>query len=293
MDTHTTQSLCIACGSTNSRLEFRFKLYNFLRCANCGLVYVHPTPTQEDIEEIYGDGKFYSVGMERRIGKENYRRFKVIKHISKRGRILDIGCAAGFFLSLARENGWDTFGVELSKPLSDYANKKLKVSVINKPLESIDLPDNSFDVVTFWGVIEHVFDPNKFMKHAARLVKENGLLCFATNNIDGWMGRLMKDKFSFISYPEHLWLFNIRTVKKIVENAGLKIERIETFDTITADKAIRGIDKVFSSNLEDNNSKIFKICMETFTKAAQPLLWLTGKMMLGSEIEVYARKVKS
>jgi len=283
---------CSLCKSHCAKLKYSVKRYDFYRCLDCGFVYVYPIPLKEELKNIYQENDFYSEGFARGRGPEIYRRLKVITKFHKPGNLLDIGCAAGFFLSLAKEHGWDTLGIELSKNLSDYACKELNLKVINQPLESVNLPEKTFDVITFWGVIEHVSEPVKFMEQATKLLKDDGLLCFATNNLDGWMGRLMKDKFPFISYPEHLWLFNIKTTRKLIEKVGLRIEHIDTFDTITMEKAIRGIGKIFSKNLAENSPKGFRILMAVFTKAAQPFLWLAGRLRLGSEIEVYAKKVK-
>jgi 2-polyprenyl-3-methyl-5-hydroxy-6-metoxy-1,4-benzoquinol methylase len=101
-----------------------------------------------------------------------------------RGRLLDVGCALGTFLALARDRGFEPHGVEISQFASTFAREKRGLDVFTGDLENYAAASGSFDVITFWDAIEHVTHPLENLKTARRLLRPGGLLLLTTDNFD-------------------------------------------------------------------------------------------------------------
>ena len=99
-----------------------------------------------------------------------------------KGRILDIGAGTGDFLSVAKQNGWQTIGVEPSDKAKAIAKNK-GVSFVEKTTE---LENQSFDVISMWHVLEHVPNLDEQIKELKRLLKPNGTLIIAVPNFQSF-----------------------------------------------------------------------------------------------------------
>ncbi|HRX78910.1 MAG TPA: methyltransferase domain-containing protein, partial [Pirellulaceae bacterium] len=131
---------CILCGTNDSVTLFAEPPFRIVRCTECSLVYTLPRLPTASISEMYQVGYWRSAEA-KDFGYTDYlhdrdrylRTFRLRSKVIERykptvGRVLDIGCAAGFFLKVMEEKGWDTTGVELSAPMADYARTELKLN---------------------------------------------------------------------------------------------------------------------------------------------------------------------
>ncbi|MFH1199925.1 MAG: class I SAM-dependent methyltransferase, partial [Candidatus Micrarchaeota archaeon] len=149
-----------------------------VKCNKCGFVYVNPRLRGETIVEGYSqaiDETYVSQAAGREATFKSSLRI-IEKHRPQKGRILDVGCAAGFFLKAAKESGWEECGVEPSKWLADYGNKKLGLDIKAGTLAQAKFPAGHFDVVTLWDVLEHVPDPAAELDEVRRVLAPGGLL---------------------------------------------------------------------------------------------------------------------
>jgi 2-polyprenyl-3-methyl-5-hydroxy-6-metoxy-1,4-benzoquinol methylase len=151
-------------------------------CQTCGSTFFVPEPAPESLN------KFYSVGgYDFNPNSQNARARKIAKKFllgQPKGRFLDVGCATGFLLAAIRnETGWDVHGVELSDKAADFARETLKLNcVLNKALEDASYPDAFFDVVHVSEVLEHVPNPQAFLKECRRVLKPGGLFFLSLPN---------------------------------------------------------------------------------------------------------------
>jgi SAM-dependent methyltransferase len=286
---------CPVCASMDTKLEYTVQGYAHHRCLDCGAVYVFPVPSPNELAEIYQNRSYYSKARPKQGGVVPHvdRRLRYIENMVERpGSLLDIGCADGYFMLAARKRGWRTVGIEQSSHTARFGREEYNLEIINSSLERANLTSVAFDVVTLWGVIEHVPQPTAFLQKATQLLKPDGLLCLVTNSTDGWMGRLMRDKFPFLIPPEHLCLFPVQTLRRIFNQLNMQIVRIETYDVVTPDKAVRGLGKLLSLDWDYGRHPVVDAVAYMMSGIIQPLLWILGKVNLGSEVEVYARKHK-
>ncbi len=151
-----------------------------VECNKCGLVYVNPRLRADVIIKGYSDAEDMAYVSQAEGRLRTFR--KSVKLIEKyapgKGRLLDVGCAAGFFLKAAKDSGWDVRGVEPSRWLAEWGRKKYGLDIRAGTLDSVKFPSNSFDAVTMWDVLEHVPDP--FARDS--LPVHRGSLCLSPRN---------------------------------------------------------------------------------------------------------------
>lgn len=198
-----------------------------VQCDACGLVYINPRLDPEFILEGYSNMKDERYPLEAKGRITTFQ--KSMKRIEKLhpgpGRLLDIGAAAGFFVKVAHDAGWDAHGVEPNKHLARWAKEELGVSVSQGELLSARLPFDQFDVITFWDVLEHVADPRAHLVKANELLKDGGILIVNYPDWDSWVAQAFKKKWWFI-LSTHLFYFTPKTIRRILEDTGFEIMEI-------------------------------------------------------------------
>jgi len=230
---------CNLCGAAPGREIFVKNGFSLLRCPDCTLVYVGNPPSGDDLKRLYSFDAGYHTGLpdeaspeaavHRRAAREYYR---ALSRFRSRGRILDVGCASGFFLRVAREEGWETCGLEMSPDTARVARERFGLDVVTGTLEETTFQPNSFDAVTLWDVIEHVPDPVKTMSIVHRILKDGGFVAFVTPNVGGYFPRAAFLASRVVRYwphpepPHHLFQFSKRTARELATRTGFAVRRI-------------------------------------------------------------------
>src|SRR4030042_3840859 len=178
---------CPLCNSSSTKKIFKEETREIVTCKRCSMVYVNPRPTSEAIKQLY------STGISRWTTSKEYIDKKTpffedllsrVQMIKNGGKILDVGCGIGLFLKLARENEWEAYGVDISNEDVKYAREKFRLNVHLGGLIEANYPEEFFDVVTMWDVIEHMADPLSHFKEIKKILKKGGYLFILTGNID-------------------------------------------------------------------------------------------------------------
>ncbi len=194
-----------------------------VRCRGCGLVFISPRAPEGAIHEGYeaADNTLYMSQREGRL--QTFRRAarKLAQRTGSQGRLLDVGCAAGYFLQTAQETGWDVEGVEISKHLAESARREFGVTVHQGDLSSAPLQPNSFDVVTFWDVLEHTYTPSKDLAKAFVLLKPGGYLLVNYPAFDSVWAKLLGKRWWFL-ISVHLTYFTRQTIQAMAAKVGFK-----------------------------------------------------------------------
>jgi 2-polyprenyl-3-methyl-5-hydroxy-6-metoxy-1,4-benzoquinol methylase len=139
-----------------------------------------------------------------------------------KGKILDIGAGTGDFLSVAKQNGWQTIGVEPSDKAKAIALKK-EVSFVE---DTAELENHSFDVITMWHVLEHVPDLDKQIKELKRLLKPNGSLIVAVPNFKSFDAKYYGTFWAAYDVPIHFWHFSKKAIKSLFEKERMELEKV-------------------------------------------------------------------
>ena len=197
------------------------------------MLITYPQPSLSDLGKYYESVDYIShTDSKRSLFEKAYHFVKSIALKNKlnlinslqpdKGRILDIGAGTGDFLFVAKQNGWQTIGVEPSE--------KAKVIAINKGVSFVEntseLENYSFDVITMWHVLEHVPNLDNQIKELKRLLKPNGSLIIAVPNFKSFDAKHYGKYWAAYDVPIHFWHFSKKTIKLLFEKEGMQLEKI-------------------------------------------------------------------
>ncbi len=255
-----------------------------VRCNHCGLVYTNPRfPYKEMLSRYRGviDNIYLKEKAARVLTFANS--LKEIESIKQKGKILDVGCYTGFFLEVARNKDWDTYGIEPSIWASQYAREILGLNVKTANMEEeYDFSNNYFDVITFWDTLEHLADPKSALQKAHRLLKDDGLLCITTINIDTLFARILGSRWPQLMQM-HTYYFSSHTLGRLLEKCGFTIIREHKHKRVLRlDYLIGRIENYF---------RFVSYALYGITRALK-LGDLSVSVNAGDLITIYANKIK-
>lgn len=204
--------------------------FQVLKCRQCSLVFVHPQPNVRELESHYDD-HYYRKWM----GEQKQKRCKMWKRrldrlekFCSKGNLLDVGCGEGSFLKLAKQKGWTVKGTEFSPFAAQYAADLLNTNIFCGDLTDAGYPENCFDVVTLWHVLEHVPDPERYLKTIHEILQPGGLLVLAVPNVNNLMMKLAyrivkRQRLKLFHSGEkelHLFHFSPKTIRSYLKKTG-------------------------------------------------------------------------
>lgn len=227
---------CPICGyDGNVSSRFLKNGYNIYRCDDCNLMFVHPQPSRDELLRIYDNSYFWRGNKYLKMNKTESRsrnldndkqKINIIKKYKETGRLLDVGCAMGGFLYLARQEGFDVTGVEVSTFCTNFIKNKLGIEVHNVDLLSARLPSGTYDVVTLWDVIEHLRNPVETVNEIHRILRPGGILCFSTGDVNSFYARIMGRFWHLLTPPQHLFYFTPKSIRKMLDRCGFVVNQI-------------------------------------------------------------------
>ena len=250
---------CALCGGILFKPSLFCEGFSYVRCERCGLVQMNPQPlegeTKQRYDERHGEEYLsYEIANEESFLNLSLLALKdagfdeiergFLNTGGKPGRLLDIGCATGSLLAKLRERGWETAGVEISGPQAEYARQKRNLDVRSLPLEENRFPAASFNVVLASHLIEHLNNPAAMAAEVHRILAPGGRFFVTTPNIAGFQARLFRGSWRSAIF-DHLYLFSIKTLSKLLKEKGFAIERIGTWGGLAAGLAPAPVKRVF------------------------------------------------
>jgi len=301
---------CTICGADNTKLLFegRDEWFNLPgtfpvhQCTNCGLIYINPQPSPSAIAKYYPDKytpyqpAIVNIPSRLKQWELRYSLHKRVRAIEKRtkqrGRVLDVGCATGNFLAALRERGWATNGIELNAKAAEYARTMQNLKVFTGTLEQATFPEESFDLIIFWDVLEHVYLPRQNLETAARLTKPGGSLIVTLPNPDSVDAKLFGGYWAGWDIPRHLQIFSLPVIKQLLDET--RWEMSEMF-------CMSGRHWLFNLSLEHFlnhhvKSKFLRHLILTIARSypirilTLPYFALIEKMKKGSVMVIFARR---
>jgi len=197
------------------------------------LLITSPQPSPENLGRYYESNDYIShTDSKRSLFEKAYHFVKGIALKNKlnlinncsssKGNLLDIGAGTGDFLFTAKQNGWETIGVEPSEKAKGIAiGKGIKFSDSTQDLES-----HSFDVITMWHVLEHVPNLEIQIKELKRLVKPNGTIIIAVPNFKSYDANYYGKFWAAFDVPIHFWHFSKTAIQLLFEKENIKLEKV-------------------------------------------------------------------
>lgn len=309
MDNSYEFIVCDNCGQENTTVIYTnkdwkqpdLKHFALLQCNNCNLVYLNPRPTATSLKKFYStDYKPYrkSINDERSPFIHFMRSYKIKKRrkiIEKysgnhEGTLLDVGCATGIFLNEMKQAGWQVQGVELIKSAAEYARTNFNLDIFQGFLEDAPFSASSFDVITYWDVLEHTLSPSKTLKESLKLLSPEGLLVI---NIPNWKSL---DRFLFgphwigIDPPRHLYAFPKDVLNSMLSNSGFDVIDWVCFipSYFSSIISLEQLTKSKSPSISRILSRMLNLPGIRFI--FEPYYLITNRLKLSGLITVFARK---
>ena len=262
--------------------------FDIMVCEDCGLLYTTPKPSDEKLGDYYKSDEYYS----HQENKKGFipRVYEAVKSVNLKhkiaiatqgkesGKLLDIGCGVGDFLHFAEQNGWQCTGAEPSEDASSIAKKRIKAEIMfPKDLEK--LPDESFDVITMWHVLEHVSDLQWQVNQLNRLLKKGGRLVVALPNFKSYDAQFYQDKWAAYDVPRHLNHFckdsigNLFKINGLIQKSTQKLVWDSFYISFLSEKycqnslpLLRGCFRGFISNIKARKSGEWSSLVYVFEK---------------------------
>lgn len=198
--------------------------FEWIQCQNCQTAMVTPK-LEDDIVNTFYEEYFNNKYSEfihnyqsdfRTIVFEHYFE-KICKYSNKSGNFIDIGCADGMFMKLAKEHGFSAYGIDVASVITKA--KEFGVVMNGDVLDCLkNFDDNFFDIVTIVDAIEHFRSPNDVIELVSKKLKKGGIVFIETPNFDA---DNKPDRMS-----RHFHLFNKTSIKFLLEKNGLAVEEI-------------------------------------------------------------------
>jgi SAM-dependent methyltransferase len=136
--------------------------------------------------------------------------------------LLEVGCAAGFFLKVATEENWQVTGVEIMEPAVSYARNTLGLDVRAGTLAESDLLAGGYDAVVMIETVEHLLDPAGTLRRTHELLRPEGVLLITVPNFESVMRFLLGEAWSVLSPAEHLYYFTESTLDQLLGQTGFR-----------------------------------------------------------------------
>jgi 2-polyprenyl-3-methyl-5-hydroxy-6-metoxy-1,4-benzoquinol methylase len=137
-------------------------------------------------------------------------------------RILDFGSGWGFFLAVAKERGWTTYGLEPLPASAVYARSTFGLNITTDTLHENTFPPNFFDVITSFQVFEHLPYPKEDVQHLYKTLRQDGMVLIEVPNFETWTMRIMKSQHRHF-VQDHLNFFSIETLGQLLANTGFRV----------------------------------------------------------------------
>jgi SAM-dependent methyltransferase len=228
----TAPLLCPVCGGTSVAPHFgapdRFHLrtirYELFRCDSCTLVWQKNPPPLAEMGQHYGKDYHRLITAAAASSPERWalQNRTIAKYRGGQGQLLDLGCSAGAFLSTMKGGSWGLHGIEISPEEARLAEERTGAKVFVGDIFDAPFEENSFDVITCFDVLEHLYEPRKVIAKVQSWLKPSGIYYVAVPNIASWEAHIFKSYWYGLEMPRHLFLYSPVSLRALAAGAGLK-----------------------------------------------------------------------
>lgn len=231
----TETTTCHLCGATASetlfaardRLNLADREFEVHRCAACGLAWTWPPASEADLARYYPDeywGESSEPSHEKIVRSQREKTAVVEAHRPQGGKVLDVGCGAGFFLRALPAPRWERWGVEISPRSAHAAERHIGAGrVFAGRLVDAAFERGSFDVVSFWSALEHVSNPRADLLIAHRVLADDGALVVQVPNFGSSQARRFGPDWFALDLPRHRFHFTPETLGRLLHEAGFDV----------------------------------------------------------------------
>lgn len=219
----TVSAVCPLCSSGHirdclkapDRFHLRRDCYTLKRCSNCSGVWLPDAPAPSEMGMHYDEDYHRAIAKagEESAEKRWKRHRQLISQFKTSGSILDIGCSSGAFLSVMDKSKWSLFGIELEPATGEKARLTTGANIFIGDIADAPFEPGTFDVITCFDVLEHVYDARDFLARVRRFLNPGGIFVTMLPNIEAWESRLFGSYWYGLELPRHLFHFSPRSLR--------------------------------------------------------------------------------
>lgn len=201
----------------------RFPRHAIVECPGCGLVFYEGGASAKDLygQRYFAGGEYLDYRADKSVIQRNFRRhIPLLARLAPKGRLLELGCAYGFFLELAGRR-WQARGIDVSAEAVRHAREVLGVDALHADFLALPDEPDRYDVVCLWDTIEHLERPIETIQKAARWLRPGGVLILTTGDVESRLARLQGESWRQLHPPTHLFYFSDATLRRAAGRAGL------------------------------------------------------------------------
>ena len=247
--------------------------YDIWECESCSGRFTQNAPDQESISSYYKSEDYISHSdtkkgivnalYHRVRGIMLARKFKLVNKYAKSGTLLDYGCGTGYFPAYVKSKGKSVKAIEIDPEARAFAQKKWGLEVYEpEALTNGEFNNHSFSVISLWHVMEHLYNPEEYMKRFHQLLHNDGTLVIAVPNYTSKDGEFYGKHWAAYDVPRHLWHFNPVSMVQFAERNGFTLLSKEKmpFDSfyvsLLSEKYKKGSTSMFAGFLNGYKSYI-------------------------------------
>lgn len=213
-------------------------VFDIVSCNDCGFRFTNPKPSEKTIGNYYQSKNYISHTSSKKglfnivyHTIRNYqisRKEKVINLYNKNNtkKLLDFGSGTGEFLNFCQNKGWETFGVEPEKKAANFAQEKYNLNIKNTS-NFFSNKEESYDVITLWHVLEHVYDLEKYLLQLQNKLNKDGILVLGLPNSNSHDALYYKKYWAAWDLPIHLYHFTKEDIKSVAKKFGFELVKVK------------------------------------------------------------------
>ncbi|MBQ7878228.1 MAG: class I SAM-dependent methyltransferase [Bacteroidaceae bacterium] len=241
-----THYVCPLCGSSNIKKRFDCKdrfatgeVFEVCECEDCSFVFTQGIPDEKSIGRYYESPAYIShsdtsAGLVNKLYHAARsimlrRKVALVKKLTmlREGKILDYGAGTGYFARAMKDAGWSVTAIEKSENARKYSMETFNFEMLSEENFTC-LPQESFDVISMWHVMEHIQNLDAFWMQLSLLLDESGVLIVAVPNIKSYDAEYYREHWAAYDVPRHLWHFSPGTMQRLGKKHGFILERQRT-----------------------------------------------------------------
>ncbi len=212
--------------------------YTQAQCTQCRLAFLDPMYDELELATFYPKTYYaftdlFSVSNQVYSFKQKVWRFAGRREFPTKdpkferpGRMLDIGCGSGWFISKMRAQGWDVTGVEPNVAAANFGKSEQGLNIFPGSLVDAKFPTGSFDYVRMNHSLEHIECPNQVLDEAYRILADNGKLMIGVPNRDSFNARVFGRYWHHLALPVHTFSYSVQTLSRMLSKHNFDVERV-------------------------------------------------------------------
>jgi len=211
-------------------LVFEKNEFKILECRKCNHRFLEIRDPENHVELVYSDDYFFA-------GQHGYPNYleekdilyktgqwyaKLISKHAKPGKVLDVGCAAGFILKGFESAGWECRGIEPNDTMAEYGRSELKLPITTGSLENFEIQEK-FSLISLIQVVGHFYDIDAALEKISRMLTNDGLVLVESWNMKSAMAKILGKHWHEYSPPSVVHWFSDRTLTQLFNFHGFEL----------------------------------------------------------------------